>query len=117
MKSCLFASTGLITVAACIYLYGAFTCFFSKVTFLTAFKAEFKRTNSRETAYRAAVNVFLGRSPFNALDSNDVAKLVNTFAVIPDARFVAELWRSIDRLRDASPVKIRVSWMGWNSGI
>ena len=92
----------LVLLGAAGYIYLAVTCFFTEVTFLTAFNVNFQHSGSREQAFRAAMKVFHGRRPFNVLTEADLDRLVGVFSVVPDPRSVARMWRAVDRKQDAS---------------
>lgn len=88
-----------------LYAYLAFTCFFTQVTFLAAYKHEFEKSASRQAAVKAAIQVFVGRPPFNILDQNDVDRLSTVFSLVPDPVTVAQIFRAVDRRRDAQQLK------------
>jgi len=95
----------LLLVAIAAYLYLALTCFFTEVTFMTAYELEYEHSRSRESALRTAMNVFHGRPPFDILSESDMDRLVFVFALVPDPRSVAQIWRHVDRYRDARKLR------------
>ena len=93
----------LVALAVCLYL--AFTCFFTEVTFMTAYRVEYQNSGSHESALHSAMEVFRGRPPFNVLSDSDLDRLVSIFALVPDPRSVAQIWRHADRKRDARQLR------------
>ncbi len=94
--------SAFLLAALAVYLYLAFTCFFTEVTFLTAYRVEYKNSGSHESALHSAMKVFHGRPPFNVLSDSDLDRLASIFVLVPDPRSVARIWRHVDRKRDAS---------------
>ena len=101
----LIAIIAIVVVAIAIYAYLAFTCFFTQVTFLAAYKHEFEKSGSRQAAVKAAINVFIGRAPFNILNQSDVDRLSVVFGLVPDPVVVAQIFRAVDRKRDAQQLR------------
>ena len=93
---------GIALTLAGIYLYQASTCFFTEVTFMTAYEVEIKVSNSHELGLRAAMNVFRGRHPFNVLTDDELERALRVLSLNPHARLVAKFIRSLDRKKDAS---------------
>jgi len=94
----------VLAVAFAIYSYLAYTRFFTEVTFMAAYRAEFDHSGSHEAAIRTAMNVFAGRPPFNALGQSDLEKVVRVFASAADARLVAKIVRAVDKGRIDIPL-------------
>lgn len=92
----------VVTIGAALYLHLAFTCFFTEVTFMTAYQTEYRASGSHVAGLRAAMNVFTGRTPFNMLADSDLDRALDVLSLIPDARSVAKIIRDLDRKRDAS---------------
>ncbi len=91
-----------VVLGFALYLYLAFTCFFTEVTFMTAYQTELRSSGSHHAGLRAAMNVFKGRAPFNVLTDGDLDRALAVLSLIPDARSVAKIVRDLDRKRDAS---------------
>jgi len=74
---------------------------------MTAYQESLHITESREESLRFAIKVFQGRAPFDILDDRDVDRLVTVFALVPEPHAVAQIWRKVDRSRDAAILKDR----------
>ncbi len=85
-----------------LYVFLAVTCFFTEVTFMTAYQTERGQSGSHATALRAAMDVLKGRPPFNSLTDDDRDRAIEVLSLVPDARSVARIFRDLDRKRDAS---------------
>lgn len=74
---------------------------------MAAYEQVLKNSGSRESALRAAMQVFVVRAPFNILNDRDIDKLVEIFTLLPDTDtvLVAQIFRAIDRQRDATNLK------------
>lgn len=95
----------LVALLALVFGYLAVTCFFTQVTYLTAYRAEFQHSGSRREAVKAGFRVFVGRPPFDVLETKDLERLSQIFSLVPDPMVVAQIVRMIDRRRDASQLK------------
>ena len=95
----------VVVVAVAIYLYLAFTCFFTQVTFLASYRVAFQSSGSRKAALRAAMDVFTGRPPFDVLRPADVDRLVDVFDLVRNPIDVSKIIRAVDRQRDAARLK------------
>jgi hypothetical protein len=91
-----------VVLGAAVYLYLAITCFFTEVTFMTAYRTGQRSSGSHEAGIRAAMTVFKGRPPFNALTEGELDRALEVLSLVPDARSVARIVRDLDRKRDAS---------------
>jgi hypothetical protein len=92
---------GVLVLVAAIYTYLALTCFFTEVTFMAAYRLEHDKSHSHEAALRHGMGVFRGRAPFNTLSDQDMDRVLAVFSLVPEPRAVAQIWRHIDRKRDA----------------
>lgn len=92
----------IVALAVVLYVYLTVTCFFTEVTFMTAYQTEFHASGSHANGLRAALNVFKGRAPFNVLTAKDLDRVVQVMSLIPDAQEAARIIRELDRKRDAS---------------
>lgn len=96
----------IVSVAAVVYLYLAITCFFTAVTFMTNYNVRRNRLGeSHESALRGSMELFRYRHPFNILTDSDIDRLVEVFGICSDPHSLAQIWRRIDRQRDARQLK------------
>lgn len=94
---------GIIAVLGIgLYLFLAFTCFFTEATFMTAYGIALRESSSHAVGLRAGMNIFKQRLPFNTLTASDLDRALEVLSLIPDARSVARIIRDLDRKRDAS---------------
>ena len=92
----------IVALGGALYVFLAFTCFFTEVTFMAAFQTEFRASGSHAAGLRSAMNVVRGRAPFDVLTQSDLDRALEVLSIIPDARSVARIIRDLDRKRDAS---------------
>ena len=91
-----------VALGVALYVYFSFTCFITEVTFMAAYRTEFRHSGSHEAGLRSAMNVFKGRAPFNVLADGELARALEVFYLVPDARSVAMIVRDLDRKKDAT---------------
>lgn len=92
----------IVLIIFFLYLYLSITCHFTVPTFLTAYEVEHDNSGSRELAFKAAINIFRKRPPFDILKDEDIDRLVSIFCLLPNAKEAAQIMRTVDRQRDAS---------------
>jgi hypothetical protein len=84
-----------------LWLCAVWTCFFTEVTFLAAYRTELAHSGSREAAFRAAIKVFRGRRPFDVLTDAEIDRVVQLILAAAHPQDAARIWRVVDRMGDA----------------
>jgi hypothetical protein len=75
---------GVVGVVA--YLFGAATCFFTRVTFMASYEREMKRSGSHVDAIGVGLRVFSGRPPFDILNDRKIERAAQLLSLIPNPR-------------------------------
>lgn len=95
----------VIVIMLGLYLYLAYTCFFTPLTFMINYDAIYKQTGSKRDTLRSAMAVFAYRPPFSIfsiLTASDIDRLVDICENAKSPHMVAQLFREVDRKKDAS---------------
>ena len=96
-----------IIIMFALYLWGAITCFFTVVTFKTAYSVEYKRSRDKRKAVNYGLKAFVGREPFSSLTREEIHNFSDALESLPNPEIMGKVMQRIDKTKTISLIKNR----------